>query len=315
MKATPVAEVSPRLPKTIACTLTAVPQSSGIRCSLRYVLARSLSQDLKTAPIAPQSCSRGSSGKSRPVSLRTTASFFVDDVGQVLRRQVRVRGNAARLLPGRQDLLEVVPRHAQNDVGVHLDETAPAVEGETLAEQSSETRQRLRRQAEVQDRVHHARHRGARPGTHRNEQRVPGVPEALARRLLDARQRRVHLGPHAVERLSPRVVVAHGRVDRESGRNRDPEGGHLGQARPLASQGLLAESRALRDTVAEEIDLLHFSTTISEKSASRENSFWIAPSSARRFCRSSGSGQLTRTSTKKRSSDGAMEAIVSMAAR
>ena len=35
VKATPVAEVSPRLPKTIAWTLTAVPQSSGMWWSLR----------------------------------------------------------------------------------------------------------------------------------------------------------------------------------------------------------------------------------------------------------------------------------------
>ena len=35
VKATPVAEVSPILPKTIACTFTAVPQLSGILCSFR----------------------------------------------------------------------------------------------------------------------------------------------------------------------------------------------------------------------------------------------------------------------------------------
>ena len=35
VNATPVAESSPRLPKTMACTLTAVPQSSGIPSSLR----------------------------------------------------------------------------------------------------------------------------------------------------------------------------------------------------------------------------------------------------------------------------------------
>ena len=35
VKATPVAEVSPILPNTMACTLTAVPQLSGILCRRR----------------------------------------------------------------------------------------------------------------------------------------------------------------------------------------------------------------------------------------------------------------------------------------
>ncbi len=51
LKATPVAEVSPLLPKTICCTLTAVPQSSGIRLILRYWTARSPIQESNTARI------------------------------------------------------------------------------------------------------------------------------------------------------------------------------------------------------------------------------------------------------------------------
>src|SRR5438309_6805909 len=58
----------------------------------------------------------------------------------------------------------------------------------------------------------------------------------------------------------------------------------------------------------------HFSTTISEKSAIRVNSLRIAPKSACRFLFKSSSGQFTSTSTKKRSSDGEIEAIASRAA-
>ena len=97
---------------------------------------------------------------------------------------------------------------------------------------------------------------------------------------------------HAVERRAPAVVRADRRVDREARRNRNPERRHLREARALAAERVLAEPRPFRLAVAEKIDLLHFSTTISEKSASRENSFWIAPSSASRFCRSSGSGAI-----------------------
>ena len=46
---------SPRLPKTIWTTLTAVPRSSGIPCARRYTCARGFSQEAKTAPTARRS--------------------------------------------------------------------------------------------------------------------------------------------------------------------------------------------------------------------------------------------------------------------
>ena len=55
VKQTPVALDSPRLPKTIACTLHAVPQALGMSCMRLYVIARWLFQLEKTALIAPQS--------------------------------------------------------------------------------------------------------------------------------------------------------------------------------------------------------------------------------------------------------------------
>ena len=73
MKPTPVAEVSPMLPNTMVCTLTAVPRLCGMSFSLRYVIARGFIHDLKTASRAPTSCSRGSCGKGLPVSFCTTA--------------------------------------------------------------------------------------------------------------------------------------------------------------------------------------------------------------------------------------------------
>jgi hypothetical protein len=67
VNATPVAQSSPMLPKTMDCTVTAVPQSSGMALSLRYVMARGLIQLPNTAPTAPQSCSQGSSGNIFPL--------------------------------------------------------------------------------------------------------------------------------------------------------------------------------------------------------------------------------------------------------
>ena len=73
VKATPVADVSPMLPNTIACTVTAVPHSAGMLFSLRYRIARSFIQLLNTAQMAPQSCSHGLVGNSLPVFFRMAA--------------------------------------------------------------------------------------------------------------------------------------------------------------------------------------------------------------------------------------------------
>ncbi len=185
-----------------------------------------------------------------------------DDVGQVLRVEVRVGGDAARLLLLRQDVLEVVARHAKHDVRVHLDEAPAAVEREPLPRRGGEAGQSLRREPEVQDRVHHARHRGARARPHGHEQGILRVAEPLAGRLLDARERRVRLGLHPVERLLPPVLGADGRVNREARRDGNAQRRHLREARALAAESLFAEPRAFRLAVSEEVDLFHFSTFI-----------------------------------------------------
>ena len=71
VNATPVAEVSPMLPKTISCTVTAVPRDAGMPYSFRYAAAHSPSHESKTAPIASSSCSFGSSGNSALASRAT----------------------------------------------------------------------------------------------------------------------------------------------------------------------------------------------------------------------------------------------------
>ena len=68
LKATPEHELSPLFPKTICCTFTAVPQSSGMWLMRRYSTARLPVHESNTAMIACLSCSCGSWGKGSPVS-------------------------------------------------------------------------------------------------------------------------------------------------------------------------------------------------------------------------------------------------------
>ena len=58
-------------------------------------------------------------------------------------------------------------------------------------------------EADVEDGVHHARHRELGAGAARDEQRVGGITELLAGLLLDMGERLGHLVPHAVGNLPP----------------------------------------------------------------------------------------------------------------
>ena len=61
-----------------------------------------------------------------------------------------------------EDVLEDAVVDAENDVGIHLDEAAIAVVGEAgIAGARGEPFDGAVVEAEVEDRVHHARHRGA----------------------------------------------------------------------------------------------------------------------------------------------------------
>src|SRR3989339_1354545 len=77
VKHTPVAELLPMLPNTIACTLVAVPQSCGMPSILRYEIARAPFQLLNTAPIPPHSCSHASSGNGLPSTLRISFLYSI----------------------------------------------------------------------------------------------------------------------------------------------------------------------------------------------------------------------------------------------
>ena len=104
-----------------------------------------------------------------------------------------------------------------------------------------ELRQALERprvEPEVEDGVHHARHRELRTRAHRDEQRILDVAEFLAALLLDVMQCLDRLLPHAIGELLARGVVGVASLgrDREPGRYRQPGPRHLGDAGPFAPE-------------------------------------------------------------------------------
>ena len=134
--------------------------------------------------------------------------------------ELSVEGDAELALDPRDLVLEARPGHATNDVTEHLHE--PPVGIPRKARVAGARRQPLRggvAQAQVQDRVHHPRHRVARAAAHGDQQRVLRVPETLLGALLQARQRLRDGLRQAFWWASVRPHVFHARLgcDREPG--------------------------------------------------------------------------------------------------
>ena len=170
--------------------------------------------------------------------------------------QVGVDGDAQAILVLVQHLFEVVVAEAQHDVGIHGDEAAIAVEGEaTVARQPGQALDRLVVQAQVQHRVHHARHRRARAGPHRHQQRVFDIAEGLADHALDLGQGGLDLGVQ-IGRIGLVVGVIVGANlggDGEARGNRQTQRRHFRQIGALAAEKVLHRRVAVGGASAEAV--------------------------------------------------------------
>ena len=138
---------------------------------------------------------------------------------------------------------------AQHDAAVHGDEPAIAVVGEALvAGDGGETLDAAVVEAEVEDGVHHPRHRELGAGAHADEQRVGGVAEGAAHRLLEP----LDVGGDLVGEPR-RPATFHVRPACIGGDGEPGRYGELQDARHLGQVGALA---------AEEIFVLHGRTAV-----------------------------------------------------
>jgi hypothetical protein len=172
------------------------------------------------------------------------ADQFLEGRGErleVLGIQLRVARRALGLLRGVEGVLEVVAVNVEHGLAEHLDQPPVGVPREPLvARLLGEAVDRLIRQADVQDGVHHSRHRelGARPDA--DQEGVGRVAELAAHALFQCVQVAADFIVKAVGGGAVRQVVA-ARVgrDREPRGHRQAEIGHLGQVRALTSQEVL----------------------------------------------------------------------------
>ena len=165
----------------------------------------------------------------------------LDELAQVVGVQVEVGLGVLLGLRGVQRRGEVLGVDAQHRVAEHLDEPAVGVEGETLvAGLTGQPAHRLVVEPDVQDGVHHAGHRELRTGADGHQQRVIGLPQPLAHRVLEGGQVLGDLFAQIVGRVATLEVGAtRFGGDRETGRDGQFEIGHLGEVRALAPEQVL----------------------------------------------------------------------------
>ena len=170
-----------------------------------------MSQESKTARTERSSCSRASCGKPSSACSRVERLEAPDELAQVVGVELDVQLDAPLGLQGGQLLLEELPVHAGDDVPEHLQQAAVGVEGEALVPgRAREPLDRLVVEAEVEDRVHHPRHRDRRAGADGHEQRVFRVAEALPGRLLEPRDRAPDLVREPVREARRRASCTRG---------------------------------------------------------------------------------------------------------
>ena len=94
-------------------------------------------------------------------------------------------------------------------------------------------------EADVEDRVHHARHRDRRAGPHREQQRGVRVAELAVELLLELLQLVVDpLADTAGQRAVMQVLAADVGAEDEARRDRHPEADHLDEAASLAAEAV-----------------------------------------------------------------------------
>ena len=172
----------------------------------------------------------------------------LDQFLQIVSGEVVVRLSLELLLELVHDFIErlvvvfALRLNTHDNVSVHLDEAAVAIPCETLvARLLGQGDDSSVIQAKIQNCVHHARHRLACTGANGEEERVGLAAKLLALFLFDLLDGSLYFGFESlgVIALVLTEVGTNFRGDSESGRHRQPDGGHLSKVRTLTSEEIL----------------------------------------------------------------------------
>jgi hypothetical protein len=168
---------------------------------------------------------------------------------------------AALVLEVLEALLEEVVVDVENHVRVHLDEAAIGIVGEAPVGAGCQGLDGLVVEAEIEDGVHHPRHRGAGARADRDEKRVVGIAEIAAGEGRNLLQRSGDVVLEAIG-IALAVLVIKGADfggNGEARRDRQSEIGHFSQIGALAAQKIAHFSASFGLPVAKAVNpLRHF---------------------------------------------------------
>ena len=162
-----------------------------------------------------------------------------DDFFEIVRSQIGIIFCALRVFDLRQDALKERFAHLHDDIREHLDKPAIRIVGKPrIAGFLGEALYRDIVQAQIQNSIHHARHRCPRAGTHGYQQRIRFIAELLAALLLQYSERRKNLLLNLLRNLLALCIVIGAclRRYRKAVWNRQPQIGHLGKVCALAAE-------------------------------------------------------------------------------
>ena len=168
-------------------------------------------------------------------------------LGQMLGLQIDVLPGAIARLDHRHRRVKMLVANAQRDLAEQLDKTAPGIVAKArVAGLRNQALERALIQPQVEDGVHHARHRHGGTGAHRHQQRLVGAAKGLAGFLLQClhvRQRLLHcaLGQTVFFQERKAGVGA----EHKTGRHIQADLCHFAQVRTLATEQHLVLAIAL----------------------------------------------------------------------
>ena len=161
------------------------------------------------------------------------------DFSPVVGAHIHVLRLAVFRLVAFQFLFQARCIHVQHDVGKHLDEAPITVVGKArVVGLFRQARGDFVIQAEIENGVHHARHRHWRAGANREQQRIPGITKARAHFLLHQIEGNpvflLEQGGQFIARFKKLAAGVCG--DNKTKGHRQAEAGHLAQICALTAE-------------------------------------------------------------------------------
>ena len=170
---------------------------------------------------------------------------------QVIGGELRVVSDATLGPETGEDILERGVLHAKHDIAVHLHEPPIGVPGKVgVARPLDERLDNLVVHAQVEDGVHHPRHRELCARPDRQEDRSWAGPEGASGGLLQPRDRMVHLAPEIWGELSRgHGLSADLGGDGEPRGDGEPQPGHFGKPGAFSAEEIAVGSVPAREVV------------------------------------------------------------------